>query len=147
MVCRSKPVGASLFYDVASNRFTVQIYARAKDNGLAGDDTAIGRFYARAFAVFGENFAYFRLNNAKVLGVFEYRFHFTVVCVFIRLRAKGLHSCALADVEHTDLERRLIRNDTHFPAKRVNFTDEMSFRCTADRGVAGHKADTVEVEG
>ena len=139
-------VRTGFLHHAPRDRFAVQVYARAKDYRLAGDNSAVGGFHARAFAVFYQNFACFRLNDTEIFSVFKHPFHFRVIGVFIRLRAERLHRRALADIEHTDLQGGLVRHDPHFPAERVDFADEVSFCRTADRGVAGQKRDTVEIE-
>ena len=79
--------------------------------------------------------------------VFQRLFHQAVIEVFILLPAQRLHRRALAAVEHTHLQKRLVRIHAHFAAQRVDLAHEMPFRRAADRGVARHKGDAVEIEG
>ena len=141
----AKPVRAFVFHHFADNGRAVEIHPRAHNYGFAGNHAPVYRFHAHAPAVFHQNLACFRLNNPQPRRIFQHPLHFLVVGVFIRLRAQALHRRALTDVEHTDLQSRLIGNQTHLSAKRVDFPNQMSLRRTADRGITGHKSDAVQI--
>ena len=68
-----------------------------------------------------------------------------MIKIFISLPAKALHRRALAAVKHTDLQKRFICVYTHFAAKRVDFTDNLTFCSSADGRIARHKGYAVKI--
>jgi hypothetical protein len=52
-----------------------------------------------------------------------------------------------AEVEHTALQKGCICRFAHFTAERVNLADKVTLCGAADRGVAGHIAHRVEIDG
>ncbi len=53
----------------------------------------------------------------------------------------------LAEIEHPVLDAAGVRRLCHLAAERVQFAHQMSLARPADRGVAGHVAHRVEVDG
>jgi hypothetical protein len=57
-----------------------------------------------------------------------------------------MYSGAFAAIEHPELYARTVGAFRHFPTKRVKLTYKMAFAGSADRGVAGHIANGIEVD-
>jgi hypothetical protein len=74
-------------------------------------------------------------------------FHAELVGFLIALGAGGLDSRAFAGVEDTELDSGGIGANAHFSAEGVYFANDMAFGLAADRGVATHLGDSVEVSG
>ena len=64
----------------------------------------------------------------------------------VGLRAAGAHGGAFARVEKSKLDSGLVDRQAHLAAERVDLADQVALADPADRGVAGHLADVVEVE-
>jgi hypothetical protein len=52
---------------------------------------------------------------------------------------------ATAGIEEPELDADGVGHFTHGPAQSVDFADQVAFRDAADRGVAGHLSDEVQV--
>src|ERR1019366_5930499 len=62
------------------------------------------------------------------------------------LRATRANGGSLARVEEAKLDSRLVGRQSHLAAERVDLADQMALADAADRGVAGHLADMIEVQ-
>src|SRR6266508_1531570 len=65
----------------------------------------------------------------------------------VALRARRPHGGTLGAVEHTELDRRAIGGAAHDAAQGVHLAHDGALGDPADRGIAGHLADGVEVGG
>ena len=64
----------------------------------------------------------------------------------IRLNAFGMHRRAFAQIERAALHRHAVGGSAHFAAERVDLKDEVPLSGTADRWIAGHISDGIEVD-
>ena len=140
-----KAVRPRLLDDGARDCFRIEIDPRAEHDGAAADNPAVGGFDPRALPVLDEDFSRFALKDTQAVGMLQRPLHFAVIGVFVRLGPKALYRRALADVEHAQLKRGFVRVQPHFSAQSVYLAHEMALGGAADRGIAGHKADAVEV--
>jgi hypothetical protein len=88
-----------------------------------------------------------RLPQIEVGRRFQRFFHHLRVQALIRLSARRLHCRSFALVEQTDLNERAISHAPHQPAKGVDFTHQMSLRRAANRWIARHMRQFVEIDG
>ena len=132
--------------DVPRNGARAEVNARRHDDGAAGEYAAVRGHNARHAPVFRQDLRRLALRDAQVLGVFQDPLHLGVVAVFVRLGAQRLHCRALALVEHTVLQGGAVGVESHFAAERVDLAHQMPLRRAADGGVAGHKADAVQIQ-
>ena len=70
--------------------------------------------------------------------------HFHLIANFIRLRTQGINRRAFTGIQHLGLDIGFINDLTHFAAKRIDLTHQMTLRTAADRGVTGHQSDAVQ---
>ncbi|MNC28154.1 hypothetical protein D3C75_763530 [compost metagenome] len=64
---------------------------------------------------------------------------------FICLRAQGMNCWTFTRVEHPQLNKSLVDVTAHLSAKRIDFTDYMSFGRTADRRITWHECHHIQV--
>jgi hypothetical protein len=65
----------------------------------------------------------------------------------IGLRARGSHGRPLAGIQGAELNAGLIGGARHCPAERVDFLDQVALADAADRGVAAHLSQRLDVVG
>ena len=70
-----------------------------------------------------------------------------LIGLLVALRAGGADRWPFGGIKHPPLDRGGIGVDPHDPAQGINFTDHVAFAESANRRVAGHLADRVEVLG
>ena len=98
-------------------------------------------------AVFGLDRDDFILHQTQVLLLLERVLHIGAVFDAVGLRAQRVHGRALAAVEHTVLNAGRVRGAGHLAAQRVDLAHQMALGRAADRGVAGHVADRIQIDG
>ena len=65
--------------------------------------------------------------------------------VSVGLRAQRANGGTLSCVEHPELNARGVDHLRHLTAERIDLADEMTLRNSADRRIAGHLADTLQI--
>jgi hypothetical protein len=65
----------------------------------------------------------------------------------VGLRARGAHRRALARVEDAELDAGLVGGCRHRPAQRIDLLDQMPLADAADRRIAAHRPQRLEVVG
>ena len=83
----------------------------------------------------------FRLFHIQIFLPFDRLFHLFVVALLIRLGAQGMNRGALCRIEHSALDKCLIRIYAHLSSESVDFPHQMPLACPADRRIAGHHRD------
>jgi len=73
------------------------------------------------------------------------RFH--SIAKSIALGSNRLDCGPFSGVQHLDLECRAIGKPSHRPTHCIDLADDMAFPNASDRGVAGHLANQIDVEG
>ena len=71
--------------------------------------------------------------------------HRALVELAVRLRARRAHRRSLARVEGAKLDARRIGGERHDAAERIDLLDEVALADAADRGVAAHLAESLDV--
>ena len=66
---------------------------------------------------------------------------------FIRLATQRMNGRAFTHVEHTHLNGRSIRVDTHLTAQCIKLIHKMAFTRTANGRVARHKCNIIQTDG
>ncbi len=107
-------------------------------------NSLLGR-YADNFALFDEKRFRGALLDFEMRSSLKAVFHFLGVGRSIGLGAGGADGRSFRGVEHPELDAPPVGDFSHQPAERVDFADDVSFRGPADRGIAAHLPDGVEI--
>ena len=118
--------------------------ARGDHQRTTAEHAPIGEFKRRDRAILQKETAGFRLDHRKARRLPDQALHRRAIKLAIDLGARALHGGALAAVEDAKLDARGIRRHAHQPVERVDLAHQMAFAETADRRIAGHRADRVE---
>ena len=86
------------------------------------------------------------LTDLKIGLKLHFPFHRFLVTHFVALGAGRPDGGPFSKVQETELERRGIRDTSHRSAERINLTDDVSFRDPADRRVAAHLCNMVQID-
>ena len=78
--------------------------------------------------------------------LFDDGFHRQAVELLVALEAGGLDGRPLGGVEEPKMDGRLVGDPSHLPAQGVDLLDELALGQTADRRVAGHQGNGIEVD-
>lgn len=89
----------------------------------------------------------FRLTNKEVFLRLEQLFHVDMVAAPVGLHPEGMNGRAFSFIEHPALDKAVVGSDSHHAAEGVDLADEVAFRRSADRGVAGEVRDRVQRQG
>ena len=87
-----------------------------------------------------------RLFEVKARSGFEQFLHILRIQSLVGLSAERLDRRAFGIVEHPNLDHRRIGDTAHHAAKRIDLADDMAFGRPADRRIARHMRDFVEVD-
>ena len=87
------------------------------------------------------------LNKAETRLPFEGGLHNPAVLVPVRLRSERVDGRALSAVQHPVLYGCSVRRLSHLAAEAVELAHEVALRRSAYRGVAGHIAHRVKIDG
>ena len=87
----------------------------------------------------------FALTNVEIVGEFKRVLHTCRVFTPVNLCTQRVNGRTFAEVEHSALERILVRRLAHFAAESVNFSDKVAFARSADRRIARHISDPVQI--
>ena len=116
MFCYALTIWATYIIDIADEDFTFQIGTCTKNNSLSAIEFAKFCYDTCYLAVLNLKLCYHDLLNIEVLCIFNGLFHQMLVFNFIGLAAQRMNSRAFTHVEHTHLNSRSIRVDTHLTA-------------------------------
>src|SRR5205807_2935047 len=72
--------------------------------------------------------------------------HLQPIGLFVALRARRPDSRSAGSIEQAELDADRVGDLAHDAAKRVHFTDEMSFGDASDGGIAGHLRNQINVQ-
>ena len=140
-------VRTAVIKHITDDNSALQIRARGDDDRLGVIMRAGSRGHTGDSTVFRCNVYNLRLLEHEVFLLFEHMLHILSVLRTVRLCAQRVHGRALAAVEQTILNARRIRCTSHFAAKRINFTHQMSLCRAANGGITWHIADGIQIDG
>ena len=96
--------------------------------------------------VFYFNRRYFTLTNRQA-GLGHQRLpHPVLVSLLVRLCPQRMYCRALSHVQHPALQKCIVNCQSHFPAQRIQFPDQMPLGGSADHRVACHQRNPVHVQ-
>ena len=123
----------------------LQERARGDDDGPAADFVPACGDHARYCAILDDEVLDRLLDHLKVRLREDRLLHMTAIELAVRLRARPLDSRTLGAVEHAELNTRPVDHAPHQPIERIDLADEMPFAEAANRRIAGHLADRLEL--
>ena len=141
------PIWATYIVDIADEDFTFQIGTCTKNDSLSAIKFAKLSNDARYLAILNLELRNHDLLNIEIIRIFQGMFHQMLVFNFIRLATQGMHGRAFTHVEHTHLNGRSIRIDTHLTAQRIELIHKMTFTRAANGRVARHKCNIIQTDG
>ena len=103
--------------------------------------------WAEMSAVFNNQIRNFRLLDFQVGLRFQHFAHFQPVGLLVALGAGRPHGRAARGVEQPELDADGVGDFAHDAAQGVHFADQVSLGNAADRRIAGHLGNEVDVEG
>ena len=86
------------------------------------------------------------LHQPQVFLPLERVLHIGAVFDAVSLRAQGVHRRAFATVEHAVLDTGRVGRARHLTAQRVDLAHQMPLRRAADRRIARHVADRIQID-
>ena len=126
---------------------TPQERARRDDYSPRREPPPVGRLHPADLVPAHDEAGNHPLSQLEIAEALEQLPHGAAVQRAVALRARRPHRRPLGAVEHPELERRTIAGTAHETAQRVDLAHHSALRDPADRGIAGHLADGVEVGG
>ena len=86
------------------------------------------------------------LTEVEVLLLLHDGLHRQAVELLVALEAGGLDGRPLGGVQEAEVDGGLVGDPAHLTAQGVDLLDELALGEAADRGIAGHERDGVEVD-
>ncbi len=127
------------------------------DDGRAGvDDTSVAQLDSADDTMrctggcvgqfFQDDIDNFRLLDVEVrLGLQNFA-HLDAVLLLVALRSRGPDGGPAGSIEQTELNADRVGDFAHHAAQRIDFAHQMTLGNSADRGIAGHLRDQVEIQ-
>ena len=119
--------------------------ARGNDHGLGLVDHAQAGADAGHLVVRHQNLGGVALVQVEVGLVFNQPLHAELVSLLVALRTRRLHRRPFAGVEHAKLDAGGVGVQAHDPTQSVDLAHDVALGQAADRRIAGHLGDGVEV--
>ncbi len=130
----------------ASVNLAVQERARRDDYRLRPQSSRVLQFNSADSICNHEQIGYQTLSETKVGCRLERAPHLDSIQSSISLRTRRLDRGPTRTIQQTELNAGAIDDARHDSAERIDFSNEMSFADSADRGIAGHLSDQIQVE-
>ncbi len=124
----------------------LQERAGSQDDRRRLEDFADLRLDAAHRAVLDDQALDARLPHLQVRRALEHALAARAIGGLVGLRATGANRGTLARVQEAKLDSGLVHRQAHLAAERVDLAHQMALADTANRRVAGHLADMVEIE-
>jgi len=86
------------------------------------------------------------LKKVKARLLLQDCLHREAVKLLVALESGGLDGRPFGGVQQPEVDGGLVGNPAHLAAQRVDLFDELALGQTADRGVAGHQRNRVQVD-
>jgi hypothetical protein len=97
--------------------------------------------------ILDENLSHVALVKIQIWLRFQQPFHPELVGLLVALRTGGLNAWTLGGVQHAELNARGVRVQSHQSTQGIDLADKMPLGQPADRRVAGHLSDRVQILG
>ena len=123
----------------------LQERARGDDDGAAAKFPPACGDHARRCAILDDEVLHWLPDHFKIRLREDRLLHMSAIELSVRLRPRTLDSRSLGAVEHAELDARLVDHAPHQTVERIDLAHEMPFAQTADRRIAGHLADSLEL--
>ena len=117
------------------------------DDRSSGELATIGKVDARDAAVRDNQLIGLAFDHRQVSHLADSGLHRGGVKLPIGLGPRSAHGRALAPIEHPKLNARCIGDPAHQAIQGVNLPDQMALAQSADRRIAGHRADGCKAMG
>jgi hypothetical protein len=121
--------------------------SRCHDDALTVIPNPECRFDSASLAIRVQKASDLALLHIQVGLPFTNPFEAKLVRLLVALSARSPHGGSLFRIQHSKLKTGHIRGFAHFPSHGIDFTREMAFGKPADRGIARHLADTIQIYG
>jgi hypothetical protein len=125
--------------------FTAKKGARRNDHRPGPDGISLSEKNTLRPAVFHDQTRDGSLHEVEPRLPFEKCPHGTPIETAITLCARRPDRRPFRPVEHSELNHGPVRRATHHPAQGIDFTDHRALGNPADRGIAGHLANRLEI--
>ena len=96
--------------------------------------------------VFHDQICHLRLLDLQIRLRLQYLSHLEAVSLLVALRARRPYGRAARSVQQTELDADRIRDLAHDSAKSIHLADQMSLGDAANRRVARHLRDEIDVQ-
>jgi hypothetical protein len=97
--------------------------------------------------IFYDQICNFRLLDFQIGLGLEHLAHFEAIGLLVTLGARRPDGRATGSVQQAELDADRVGDFTHDSAQGVNLTYKVAFRDAANRRVAGHLSDQIDVQG
>jgi hypothetical protein len=89
----------------------------------------------------------FGLLDVEVGLAFQNLAHLQAVLLLVALRARRPYRRPTRGIQKTELDANRVGDLAHYSTQSIDFPDEMAFGNAANRGIAGHLGDEIDVQG
>ena len=119
---------------------------RQNDGSALQPPPVLGHNRPNGFGI-GDQFCCFALDDRQIRDIPQRLLHGETIVLAIGLGARASNRRPLRAIEKPELNSRTIRDPAHETIESIDFPNEMTFAQPADRGIAGHRADSRKTEG
>ena len=131
----------------AEMQLPAQEGARANDDGARGDLISQRSAHAAHRAIAYDNVLNLDLLQGQPRLLFADPLHVELIEEAVCLRARAMHRRTLRAVQHFELDAGAVNAPSHLSAERVNLPHQLPLGHAANRRIAGHLADVVQLHG
>ena len=121
--------------------------ARRDDHGPGCEFAAIAQPDAGDAVIPDQQLIRLPFDHAEIGGLPDRGLHPRGVKFSVGLGARSANRRTLAAIEHAKLDAAGVGDPAHQTVQRIDLTDQMTLAETADRGIAGHRADSRKAMG
>src|SRR6185369_9559977 len=118
---------------------------RRHDDSIRAKTASVFQYHTNQTPVIDHEIDDFPLPQMKIRRSLERAAHLRSIAHTIRLRSRRLNRRSTRAVEQPKLNSGAIDNAAHDAAERVDLAHKMSLSDSANRGIARHLADEVEI--
>ncbi|MNV49650.1 hypothetical protein D3C71_1416110 [compost metagenome] len=140
-------IRSALICRFTHNNLSAQISAGCQNDGCSTINGSGLRDDSAAYTILNDEPFHHTLAKRQVRGILHCFLHRVLIQEFIGLSAKRMNCWPFAGVQHAKLDEGLIDITAHLPAKRIDFTNDMTFSRSPNGRVAWHKGDHIQIDG